>query len=106
MFYIFLYPNTITSLRHQWTHPAIDDAVSGLDKDRAEGWLRKFAREQDCDYDDLFHAASNPNISSDGQYLHVGFSAWGGIPDEFWDHIETLTGEKRLERPTAFSCSC
>src|SRR6185503_14302303 len=50
-FWMFLYPNTITSLKHQWTHPAFGPEVfTGASKNPAEAatmaaseqWLRDF----------------------------------------------------------------
>jgi hypothetical protein len=39
-FYMFLYPRTITSLRHDWTHPAFNTPD---DKTYSERWLREYA---------------------------------------------------------------
>lgn len=47
-FYVFLYPGSITSLRHEWVHPAFGDAGPAKtpetpDKAFAESWLRQYA---------------------------------------------------------------
>lgn len=39
-FWLFLYPQTITSLRHNWTHPAFAAADPGPRKSESEQWLR------------------------------------------------------------------
>lgn len=46
-FYLFLYPNTVTSLRHVWTHPAFPPegpATQSSDVAYSERWLRDYAR--------------------------------------------------------------
>ena len=55
--------------------------------------IREFAyRALDSDYE---------------EYLTIyGDDASGGIPSEFWDHVETLTGKRPAQPPTWFSCSC
>ncbi len=42
-------------------------------------------------------------------YIFInGSDAHGEIPDEFWDHVEIVTGQRweRERRPTFFTCSC
>lgn len=123
-FWMLLYPRTITSLRHVWSHPSFDDVrITTPDKVASEASLRDFCANADCpDYDDLIAAAIGENTMkdeddqgyegyyrtyNDGEYLHFGGrNAHGEIPPEFWDHVEIVTGKKITNRAKYFSCSC
>lgn len=112
-FYMFLYPNTITSLRHVWIHPAFDKQVSTPKEltpvQLSEKWIRDYA-ESDCDrlsYEELMDAARD--YAERGEYLCQGdrFESMG-VCDEFWDHYEIVTGKAVPEndRGGIFTCSC
>ncbi len=129
-FWLFLYPRTITSLHHSWTHPAFEDdapKITGTpNKVLAEAWLRNYCKQADgLSYDALIEVATTGSsdggmrtdawgdetfgarMSRDDDYLTVlGSDAHGDIPPEVWDHIETVTGKKVIARPTFYSCSC
>jgi len=126
-FWMFLYPGTITSLRHDWTHPAFADAAPSKgappqllpDKAVSEAWLRDFCRMSDCpEYETVMKAIQgefenhDPSYYSSGgyidnEYLHFdGRDAHAEIPDEFWTHAEIVLGKKLPLKPRSFSCSC
>lgn len=123
-FFMFLNPNTITSLRHEWVHPEFPEVAvvaSAASKEASEAWLRRFCESSDCPgYETVLaaaigdHKANNGddgyNYSrNDGEYLHFGGSnAHGDIPPEFWTHVEVVTGQKipQHQRASSFSCSC
>ncbi len=103
-FWLFLYPNTITSLRHDWTHPEFKHET----KDSSERWLRDFIAgasygENDGQYEEVLAAAVR---NTDYEYLCLGFEIHGEIPQDFWHHIEVVTGKKTQARPNRFTCSC
>lgn len=117
--WLFLLPGSITSLRHDWTHPALDSAAPNPADEKAasEQWLREFIAKADCPgYDDVMqgiqgyfaqrkHYGEGGNI--DGMYLHFnGSDAHGEIPREFWEHAEIVLGKKLPHHPEYFSCSC
>ncbi len=112
-FYLFLYPNTITSLKHVWQHPAFDEQISAPKEltpaQLSEKWIRDYA-ETDCDglsYEDLMYAAES--CAKHGDYLTQGGRFEGmGVSDEFWNHYEIVTGQKveEKDRGCVFSCSC
>lgn len=127
-FWLYLYPRTITSLAHAWSHPAFpegDKAPKG-DKAESEAWLREFVARGDCPpYDetiDVLRRIANGETSGpigeepdydffrvEDEYLHFnGTDAHGEIPDEFWRHAEVVIGKPIIkgEKPTYFSCSC
>jgi hypothetical protein len=125
-FFLFLYPGSISSLRHVWEHAAF--AVEGAvpvaaldDKAASEQWLRAFAKVSDCpSYDVLIAAAAGKDVAAnseyhstayenDGEFLtFYGRDAHGEIPPEFWHHVEVATGVKipSSKRAPFFSCSC
>lgn len=114
-FWMFLYPNTITSLKHVWTHPAFKvelkpSAPANADQKAAsEQWLRDFVAGADCPgYEAVIAAAVGEGSRQwDDEYLHFdGSDAHGSIPAEFWDHVEVVTGRKIEKRASYFSCSC
>lgn len=135
MFWMMLYPRSITSLRHVWTHPdfgaepkdgmapraTMGEAVS---KQAAEAWLRKWTDENDCpSYDTVMAAIARRPLpeNEDGDYsfswqdygdgpalFFSGLDAHATIPDEFWDKVEIVTGQRwaREQRGKYFTCSC
>lgn len=108
-FWMFLYPNTITSLKHVWTHPAFSALTPVDPKAASEAWLRAFIAGADCPgYETVIAAAIDGGDQSwNSDYLHFdGRDAHGEIPPEFWDHVEIVTGSKISQRPSYFSCSC
>ena len=108
-FWMFLYPNTIMSLRHDWTHPAFKKTES-KNNSASETWLRAFAERKDVGlgYDELMWAAKN--FQENGEHLCDG-GRWEGFdfPEEFWTHYENVTGIKIPEDRkwrSFFSCAC
>lgn len=115
-FFMFLYPNTVTSLSHHWTHPAF---TSKDDKEEAEKWLKRVLNE-DIIFDD-FDEYNNFNWVVDAFKRGEDFSYLRGDEaseflnkswenkKKFWDNLEILTGVKATEQQRNreyFSCSC
>ncbi len=116
-FWLLLYPGTITSLRHEWTHPhpafSREEKSAVHSKEASERWLRQFIDRADCpSYETVIAAAADvaggSHNSWDADHLHFNDKdAHGEIPPEFWDHVEVVLGRKIAgRRPRYFSCSC
>lgn len=116
-FWLFLYPGTITSLRHDWSHPAFPAVVilaSGTKAD-SEQWMKKWAKEH-MGYDyykederDLTEEEAMKKAIDAGHNMSVGpyESARDYIDNEWWNHWEIITGCKGEREPGSyFSCSC
>lgn len=104
-FWLVLYPQTITSLRHVWEHPAFSGGEGSVSA--SEKWLREMAEQVGVSYSRLLNAAKE-HIEFD-EYLVGGGEMEGVItPDEFWDHYEAVTGTRvpHEKRGNFFSCSC
>ena len=125
-FWLVVYPRTITSLRHVWSHPEFVETQPALDnKADSEAWLKNFCKSADGpDYETVINTIIHGRIKLEGyedegdnygyglydgeKLLFVGNDAHASLPPEFWDHIEIVTGKKISpdNRPEYFSCSC
>lgn len=127
--WVFLFPGTITSLRHDWTHPKIPYEVpakpegcnlgeeqlvrwtalrlDGKVKDHSDKWMQEYCDSIEEDVSDIMDAAYD--AIHHGDYYSKGskFESMS-LPGEFWDHYYVLTGENvpDNERHSFFSCSC
>lgn len=115
-FWMMLYPNTITGLKHVWDHPYVSGDSKGV-ASASEKWLRDFADQVDADYQQMMYTAgTHCDDSRFPDYLIEG-GKWEGqtTPDEFWTHFANVTGRKvkmwkdnagNEHGPGIFSCSC
>ena len=124
-FYMFLYPQTITSLRHEWTHPAFETnapapvvvAAPVIDVDaalkrRSREWMERFAKEAEMPCEDLLKHAT-AYLATGNEYVEFGTQhaqdAFYRKGKEFWRHFEILTGlvvPEHQDEDSPFSCSC
>jgi hypothetical protein len=115
-FWLFLYPQSISSLRHVWSHPAFgEEGALSPKQETSEQWLRNFCASADCPgYETVMEIIREGSVGSgydhsymDGDYIHIGGSdAHGEIPPEFWTHAEIVLGRSIPNKPSWFSCSC
>jgi hypothetical protein len=116
-FWMVVYPRTITSLRHVWTHPAFGDepakAVDVSPEATSKAWIQAFAASVPLSYETVMEGArdyvSSKRRDGYGEYLCFGGLLEGeSVPMEFWWHYEVVTGETVAEdhRGSFFTCSC
>lgn len=100
-FWLFLFPNTVTGLRHEWTHPAFE-AESVNVKAESEKWLKLFCIEHEgLNYGDMIE-----QLQIEGGYTVQQGSESArdeGVTPEFAHHFRIVTGSDVLGH---FSCSC
>ena len=121
IFWLFLYPRTITSLRHVWTHPAfVDEGVQrtippevakaeeavAKTKEASETWLKDFLRWADTPGYEHILRDFEDHYDGEEYFVIRDSDASGEIPPEFWDHMAVVTGRTLKVKPTYFSCSC
>lgn len=121
-FWIFLYPNTITSLRHDWTHPSFKREDSLIEvpiegREKSEEWMRNLADQyarygyddrRDDPYKWLMDGADRI-VEGVESYIVFNVDCHGDIdPQEFWRHYQIIRGKfVTLDvREDIFSCSC
>lgn len=110
-FYLFLYPNTITGLRHVWTHPAFPaesfspKAAETCSREVSEAWLRTYCEtNREFSYETLLYSA---NQWRGDEYLTIhGSDASGEIPPQVFKHLEVVLGRQFPHPPAYYSCSC
>lgn len=108
-FWLFLYPGTIKSLRHDWEHPSFTAAVPvpcvAREVSASEKWLRDFAETVGRSYGELLEMADD--LASDHRAFAGDESAqdrFNARKEEFLEHLTAVTGKTFGD--VYFSCSC
>lgn len=112
-FWLYLYPGSIVSLRHAWSHPAFKDDVvekkGQSEKEKAEEWMRMLATANSrFTYEDLLETAAKA--------IQSGRAHAGDDDDQDFlnEHKALLLKNAAIilgikydpEQSVYFSCSC
>lgn len=108
-FWMFLHPNTITSLRHNWTHPAFGGSPPEEETQRklSQEWMRNFANNYGVSYPDMLEAGKSW-VNGGHYYCDGGTFEGETVPDEYWVHFQIITNTTvdNDKKQSFFTCSC
>ena len=114
-FWLFLFPGTITSLRHAWTHPAFADDTGEAEKTRSKevseamSWLKFYAHREINPYCNSPDEALEKLISDlkKGELHSYGTERWRNedLDSELWQNLAVI-GVKVNPEMLSFHCSC
>jgi hypothetical protein len=110
-FWLMLYPGTITSLRHAWSHPALPEETGavGGDKAASEAWLLRFCEEHGLQYNDVLEEFPKGGcVSSGTRELYIQDTEKAQWSD-LWIHLEVATGKpipQSVRNEAGFRCAC
>lgn len=99
-FYLVLYPNTITSLKHQWAHPAFPEVYTRPDMKASVEWLEELADECGMSYEDLLSEIPSGSIHTGDREMYDARDS-----EDIAQHYFNVTGVK-IHKPIRFSCAC
>lgn len=110
--WLFLFPNSITGLRHEWTHPLFPDnkvitqdkAVTEIEYSRT--WLKGFASRYSGNYESMMEGILSGQGAFFGDDIEYSDFDHGS---EFWKHISIVTGKtftKDQVENQSFRCAC
>ena len=108
-FYVFLYPQTITGLRHVWTHERFPDDEREVRPgvfSTPDPEIDRVSRYLGWSYQEVLDRAAQAAESNCS--LHTGDNEYyEGSTDEFWDAVYRLTGKRHRDGVGKwFSCAC
>lgn len=112
--WMFLYPGSITSLRHEWTHPAFEAANAGNDPMAdSKAWVKNYA-ETHCPYyreihkEDAYEGFMKHVNSGEIFYYGSDLHGFGELeePDELFLHLSRILGRPVNGHSFKYSCSC
>ena len=99
-FYMVLHPNTVTGMRHEWTHPAFDSQPE---------WLISMADTIGVTVDELIEMADK-HLET-GELICMGFNE--GYSDiyssqwmKFWNYYASIRGTPSDRTGSFFRCAC
>jgi hypothetical protein len=126
-FYLFLFPGSIESLRHEWVHPAFgketpSHAAPAPDKAASEAWLREYARKVNPYYaspeghyfektgvDESYQILMDDLAGNSITYHGIDMHSRGELIDEkeLQHHASVVLGRPvNFDGFEYFSCSC